>query len=124
MKRKFGFENFEIYQRAIIFTKKIYNQVKTFPDFEQYGLSNQLRRSTLSILNNIAEGYGRYHHRMKVQFYNFSRSSSHECVPLLTIAFQQGYINEEKFEELYEDCFEISIMISGLIKSINNRKSQ
>jgi four helix bundle protein len=82
MKKKFEFEKLDVYQKSIKYIDKIYRITTKFPKSEQFGLSNQLRRCTTSIALNVAEGYGRYHKKSKNQFYNFARSSAHECIPI------------------------------------------
>jgi four helix bundle protein len=122
MEKKFEFENLDIYQKAIKFNDKIYRITKSYPKFEIYGLTSQIRRSASSIALNIAEGYGRYHKNLKKQFYYIARASIYECVPVLTISLNQNYIKKSEFDELYKDCLDLSRMISGLINSIDKRE--
>ncbi|UCH90175.1 MAG: four helix bundle protein [Thermoplasmata archaeon] len=122
MIQKFEFEKLEVYQKAIKFAFKIYRISDHFPKSEGYGLTGQLKRSTTSIALNIAEGYGRYYKKGKIQFYTFARSSGYECIPILTIALHQNYIDKKDYDELYNECYTLCKMISALINSIKKRK--
>ena len=121
MEKKFEFEKFNVYQKAIDFVNNIYRVTNNFPRSEQYCLINQIKRSTTSIALNIAEGFGRYHKKEKIQFYNIARSSAHECIAILTISLHQKYFEKNEYDKLYEDCYDLSRMISGLINSIEKR---
>ena len=124
MEKRFNFEKLATYQKSIELANLIYYSTEKFPKSEQYGLVNQLRRCASSIALNIAEGYGRYYKRLKKQFYSYARSSVYECVPIITISFNQEYIEEKEYKQLYNECFELSRMLSGLIKSVDNRKTE
>jgi four helix bundle protein len=118
---KFDFEKFNLYQRATNFANEVYNVTKKFPKSEQFGLCAQLRRASLSIPLNIAEGFGKYHKNEKIQYYRTARASIHECIPGLSISLKQNFISQKIHEEMYNECYELSRMISGLINSIEKR---
>jgi four helix bundle protein len=118
----FDFEKFVIYQRAKKFSDKVYELTDDYPQKENFGLVSQLRRASLSVLLNLAEGYGRYHKRDKMKFYRTARGSIYECVPALQCSTKRNYIKNKDYIELYRECFEISRRISGLIKKIEKRK--
>jgi four helix bundle protein len=124
MEKKFEFEKLDVYQKAIEFNDNIYGVTKNYPKSELYGLISQFRRCSTSIALNIAEGYGRFHKKLKQQFYFTARASVYECIPILTISLNQNYINKSDHDKLYKQCLEISQMISGLIKSINERNTE
>ncbi|WP_455392033.1 four helix bundle protein [[Eubacterium] cellulosolvens] len=123
MDEQFGFEKLDVYQEAIKFNDKIYEITRDFPKSEMYGLISQIRRCSSSIALNIAEGYGRYHKKLKNQFYYTARASVYECIPILTISLNQKYIKKSEYDEIYNECLELSRMISGLIDSINKRNT-
>ncbi len=114
----FGFERLEVYKRALEFANVIYETTGGFPKEEQFGITSQLRRASLSISLNIAEGSGRYNIPERRQFYRVSRSSINECVPLIEISCKQGYIDSNRRDEFRKECVELAKMISGLIKSL------
>lgn len=114
----FGFEKLEVYQRAITFINKIFELTERLPNKVQYSLGDQLRRASLSIANNIAEGSGRRSKAEKSRFWSFAQSSAFECVPLLTILHCRKYVVRESYKVLYDECFQISKMLSGLINAV------
>jgi len=115
--KRLNFEKLEAYKKALQFVGHIYVIVKKFPQEERFGLSDQLRRASVSILANIAEGCGRYHKNEVIQFLRMSRSSGFECIALLQVADNQKYIDNSDYIRLYNDIQEITKMISGLINS-------
>jgi four helix bundle protein len=67
------FEELEVYKLAREFRKEIGKLIKKLPEVEKYNLKSQMRRAKLSVTNNIAEGYGRYHYQENIQFCRQSR---------------------------------------------------
>lgn len=118
----FNFEKLEVYNKAIEFVKMIYMITQKFPKEEQFGIISQLRRASVSISSNIAEGSGRFHKKDFQQFLRIARSSAYECVTLLQISKELAYLSTNDFDKLY--CFigEITKMISGLINSLNKQE--
>jgi len=114
----FNFEKLDVYKKAVIFTGIVYKVSKTFPEDEKYGLTSQIRRAAVSVPANIAEGSGRHHKKDFAQFLRISRGSVYECIPLLEIACNEGYINKAVYNELMVNCNELAKMINGLIKSL------
>ncbi len=117
----FNFEKLDVYKRSINFVNKIYKITKDFPANEIYGITSQIRRASLSVPSNIAEGSGRYHKKDFAQFLRIARSSIYECVPLLEIACNENYITKSFFEESIVDCNELAKMVNGLITSLKTR---
>jgi four helix bundle protein len=113
----FMFEGLEVYKKSMQFMMDIYALNGALKD---QTIRNQLRRAVLSIPLNIAEGQGRMHGKEKRQFYNTSRGSLLECVPLLQICSKLGYIGKEKYDHLYNLADEIGRMLNGLIRSVKN----
>jgi four helix bundle protein len=111
----FMFENLEVYKKAMAFVIDIYALNGSLKDRV---IKDQFRRAAMSIPLNIAEGQGRMHGKEKRQFYNMARGSLLECVPLLQICWKLKFIEEKKYEYLYENANEISRMLSGLINSV------
>lgn len=68
--------------------------MSNFPVDERFALASQLRRSPRSVSDNIAEGYGRFHHQENIQFCRQSRGSLHESLNQVFTAEEEGYINE------------------------------
>ena len=118
VKMEFNFEKLEVYRDAIEFAHQTYEATKLFPRGEIFGITNQLRRSAISISSNIAEGSSRGK-REFTHFLNIALGSTYECVPLLEISKRQKYISHESFSELINELHKISAKISALKNSIN-----
>jgi four helix bundle protein len=118
----FYFERFELYQRAKTFTNKVYELTDDFQQIEHFGLVTQMRRASSSVLLNLAEGFGRYHKKDKMKYYRTARGSVFECVAGLQLSSERNYITKKDYQEMYQECFELSRRISGLLNKIGNRK--
>ena len=114
-----NFEKLFVYQKSLIFVDGVYKLSKHFPSDEKYGLTDQLKRASVSILANIAEGFGRFHEKDMTHFFRVSRSSAYECIALMQVAQRQDYLKEDDYKDMYSKAQEITRMISGYIKSIN-----
>ena len=99
----FRFETLEIWKLAIDYCDKIFNIVDNFPVNTQYNLGSQLRDSSLSISNNIAEGSGSNSKPEFKNFLNYSVRSTFETVSGLIFARRRKLISEENFQDLYKD---------------------
>ncbi|MDZ7611950.1 MAG: four helix bundle protein [Candidatus Moranbacteria bacterium] len=111
------FEDIEAWQRARKLTCEIYKEFKHNRDFS---FKDQIQRATLSIGNNIAEGFERKGNKEFCKFLFISKGSCSEVRSMLYSALDLGYINEDKFRELYKETVEISKMLSGLIKKLRS----
>lgn len=117
---KFIFEKLEVYQKTLNFIGKITDVVRRLPPEIRYSIGNHLIETSVSIANNISEGAGRRGKKEKKQFYNISQGSAFECVPMITVLGRKGLIPQTDFEELYNECYGISQMLSRLIASTMN----
>ena len=77
----------------------------------------------MSISLNLAEGFSNHYKKEKIHFYSIARGSIHECIPGLELSLLPEFINYEEYKKMYNECFDLSRMISGLIKTIENRIS-
>jgi four helix bundle protein len=116
-----SYKGLVVWQKSIDFVTTIYATTKAFPIDEKFNLTSQLNRAVVSIPINIAEGYGRESHKNYLQFLKISRGSIHEVETLLLISKNLNFISDEKFEVLSEQLNEISKLLQGLIKSIQNK---
>ena len=116
-----GFKKFEdivAWQKARELTRLIY-QHTTAGGFEKdYGLQDQIRRSAVSIMANIAEGHGRRSDREFANFLNIARGSAMELQSHLYVALDLNRMNQEKFQEFYLLAGEISRMLHNLSKHL------
>jgi len=95
----------------------VYKITKTFPKNEQYGLASQMRRSSVSVTSNIAEGFSRKTRENKNQFYFIAQGSLTELQSQLKISLDVGYIDAQNFSELIDKTYRLHKLINGLIKS-------
>jgi len=114
----FNFENLDVYKKAIDLINHIYLLTKTFPKDEIFGLTSQLRRAAVSIPSNISEGSARSKKDFS-RFIDMARGSLFERVTLLQISVKQYYIDDGRFVDLKSKLTDLSKMLSGLKRSIN-----
>jgi len=114
MKKK-THKDLEVWKIAIDLVTDIYNVTKSFPKGEIYGLTNQIRRSAVSIPSNIAEGSARNSTKENIQFLYISLGSVSELETQLIIAENINYINQVENEELQSKIKHIRKMLIDLI---------
>ena len=110
------FEDIESWKKARIFVGNVYRITGDGKFSRDFGLRDQMRRASISIMLNIAEGFGRRIDREFGQFLFIALGSVAEIQSALYIALDQEYVNEEEFEDLYTKCSEVARLISGFIK--------
>jgi len=103
------------------YRKAIYAVTRKFPKDEQFGLTNQLRRAACSVTANIAEGYGRYSMQETAQFCVVSRGSLNETLDQLYVALDEGYIDQETFDALYEQGRAVEQVLNGYIAHLRRQ---
>jgi len=109
------------WQKAMKFVTAIYEVTQRFPSEERYGLTNQLRRASVSVPSNIAEGQARFSQKEFHHFLSMARGSLVEIETQLLIARNLKYLQPAKAEELLATADEIGRILNGLISSIKNR---
>jgi four helix bundle protein len=117
----FNFEKLEVWHKAIVLGDAVYTATRIFPMEERFGLTNQMRRSAVSVSSNIAEGSSRSSSIDFGRFIEIATGSVFELVSQSFIARRQGFLAEEAFRAIYDDGAEIGRMLSGLRKSIEER---
>lgn len=110
----FGFENLTVWQKAIDFSDRVYVTTRRFPDDERFGLTSQLRRASVSISSNIAEGSGRSSKTDFARFVEIGFGSLMESVSHLFVARRQSFVSQAHFDDLYSRAQELARMLSGL----------
>ena len=96
-----------------------FKMTQSFPTSELYALTNQIRRSAISIPSNIAEGYGRNSTNDYKRFLQIVVGSLFELQPQIEIALNLNYISKNIFEQIFEKTKELDRMLLALIKKIN-----
>ena len=114
-----SFKDLQIWLRSMDIVTKIYQCTKEFPSEELYALTSQIRRSAVSIPSNIAEGYGRNSTKDYIRFLQISNGSLYELETQLQIAKNLGYVTNEIFNSISQECMEISKMLNTLIRKLN-----
>lgn len=123
MEQKLPYENLDVWKVSIELSKEIYQLSKKFPKDESYGLSSQIKRATISIALNIAEGKGRHSKKEFVHFLYVARGSLYEVLTCLQLSNELSFITEEELNKLKDKCIRIQFMLSKLIKSIQEVKA-
>jgi len=109
------FEELHIYQRARQLTNSVYGLARSGEFSRDYGLANQIRRASVSILSNIAEGFERGAKAEFIQFRFIAKGSCGEVRAQLQVAADQKYISDADYSQLTELCRQTSRMISSFI---------
>jgi len=108
-----------VWQKAHSLVIDIYKAVSHFPDTEKFCLSQQIRRSAVSIAANIVEGKSKKTDKEFTSFLFNSRGSLEETRYHLLLARDLGFINNEKYEDLENQSIEISYLLNRLIESVS-----
>jgi len=108
----------EVWKKAIDFVIEVYTITSEFPKSEVYGLTSQLRRASVSIPSNLAEGAGRKGNKEFMQFLNIAQGSISELDTQLELAYRLEYINKQDYSNLINRLTEISKMLYGLAKTL------
>ena len=103
------------WQKARELTNFVYNLTRQDSFARDYGLKDQIQRATVSIMSNIAEGFGRDSNRDFIQFLSISKASTNEVRSQLYVALDQKYITPDQFDQGYQLCKETIHTIGGFI---------
>lgn len=112
------FKELEIWKRSRKFCFSIYEATSKFPFSEKFGLTNQLRRASISIPSNIAEGSARYSDKDFIRFLRMAIGSAYEIETQLLIAYDLNFLSMESQEKLIQELNEIIKMISKFAKKL------
>ena len=114
------FYDLKVWEKSMNLVTEVYRIVKLLPSEERYALSDQMRRSAVSIPSNIAEGHGRYSSREFAQFLSIAKGSLYELTTQLMLCERIKYLDSQHIQPLLAICDEIDKMLSSLIRSISN----
>jgi len=118
------FEDLEVYKLAREFSRSVSKLIKVLPKCEEFNLKGQMRRAKLSVTNNIAEGFGRFHYQENIQFCRQSRGSICELIDDFNECFDEGYIDEAYRDELKGDAYNLIKVLNSYIASIRRQKQK
>lgn len=113
-----SYKDLTIWNKGIDLVKLIYEITEKFPRKEMFGITNQMRRSALSIPSNIAEGQARNYTSEFIQFLHQSLGSLAELETQTIVSCEIGFINNQEKEKVTEKIFEIQKMAYGLLKAL------
>ncbi len=119
-----SFKEMPVWQAAMNAAEMVFQFTETLPKKEDYGLTSQVRRSTLSISANIAEAFGRAHKLDKINFYYFARGSLTETQSHLVYGTRVGYFDGEKVRNLDRELDSLHNDLNKLIRALKNRVKQ
>jgi len=106
----------KVYSTSIFLVKEVYALTSSFPVDEKFGLTSQLRRASVSIPSNIAEGASRKTVKERIRFYQIARSSLVEIDTQIEIALELGYLTQTDITELTESTNKIFAMLTNMMK--------
>jgi four helix bundle protein len=112
------YKDLKIWQKAVDLSVKVYEITRNFPKDEIYGLTSQMRRSSVSIAANIAEGSGRNSKKEFRHFLSIAYGSGSELETQLIISERNGFITKETLESIQADMLEIQKMNWALKRSL------
>lgn len=111
-----SFEDIESWKKSRIFNQLIYNKTNNIKFDKDFDLKRQIRRASVSISSNIAEGFERNTDKEFIHFLYIAKASAGEVRSQLYLSYDLNYLDEESFNILKNKIIEISKIISGLIK--------
>jgi len=118
------YRDLEVWKQTKDLVRLIYEVTKAFPKEEQFGLTNQLRRASVSIPSNIAEGCGRNHSKDSIQFFFISRGSLYEVETQIIVSFDLGYITIEEQNSILDNIKSCKRLLNGFINYFQNKGDQ
>jgi len=117
------FEDLEIWQLSRELVKQIYSVTKTTPFSKDFSLKDQIRRSSVGVMNNISEGFESRTVKLFIEYLGRSKGSCGETRSVLYVALDQNYISKPEFEDLYDLCTKISSKTLRLIQYLEKYDS-
>lgn len=117
-----SFQDIQAWQKARELSIEIY---KEFGGIKDFGFKDQINRASVSVMNNIAEGFGRSNNKEFIRFLTFSKASAIEVQSMLILAQDLNYISKEKYTHLIKTATETQNLIGGFINYLTqfNRKT-
>jgi four helix bundle protein len=116
------FTEMPVWQLAMDFAVDVFQLTEALPRKEDYGLTSQLRRASLSISNNIAESFGREHTKDKLNFYFYSRGSLLESKNELIYGERVGYFKTDAVAQKTIQIYQMHESLNKIIKTLRERQ--
>ena len=118
------FEDLDIWKKSVELYVDIFVVIENSGLKNDFSAKDQLKRATLSISNNIAEGFEYENNLQFVRFLRYSKGSAGEIRNMVTVFFMTGQISREQHDKLIDKIVEISKSIKGFMKYLSNTKKQ
>lgn len=115
-------QNNIILEKADKLAHDLYTTSKAFPKSELYGITSQIRRSSLSVCLNVIEGYSRFKLGSHINFLEIAFGSLKETHYLVEFCYKENYFDREKYNKLVDQCDEVEKMLYTKIKTLKNKK--
>lgn len=112
------FRQLKVWEKSHLLALAIYKATKDFPKEELYALTSQMRRASMSIPTNIAEGCGRNTDADFARFLQMAMGSASETEYELILARDLEFLSKEKYEKLHNDVEEVNRMLASLLKTL------
>jgi four helix bundle protein len=116
-----SYKDLLVYQKSIQLVTTVYQLTENYPQKEVFGITNQIRRASISIPSNIAEGSARNYSKEYIQFLHIALGSAAELDTQLEISTNLKYLKKEEYLKLTEQLNEISKLLFGLIRYQKSR---
>jgi four helix bundle protein len=115
-----SYKDLLVWQKAMELAERVFVVTKQLPADERFGLISQLRRASVSVPSNIAEGYGRGTRPDYLRFLRTARGSLFEIATQLQLSSRFGYLNVQTHDELIEKVDECGRILAGLIRKLED----
>lgn len=118
MDRSTSYRDLVVWKRSLALVGKVYTSTRSFPREEMYGLTSQIRRASVSIPANIAEGQARNTKGEFLQFLGIASGSLAELETLVIVSQKLGYLPSADATMLLDKCDEVGRLLAGLKRSL------
>jgi four helix bundle protein len=109
-----------VWQKAHEVVLQVYEMTREFPESEKYGIISQMRRASISVTSNIAEGFGRHTSKDKIRFYRNARGSCYEIESQAYAARDLNYLNPKSFAKLCQALGDIVLELNKIMKTLSS----
>jgi four helix bundle protein len=112
------YRDLEVWNEAMNLTEHVYRLTPSLPQNEQYGLSSQLKRASVSVPSNIAEGHGRKGSKEFLHHLSIARGSLCELETQVILSVRLNFVSKEAGEHVWNQCQTVGKLLNGLIRSL------
>ena len=115
-----SYKELKVWRKGIHLVKDIYKATAAFPKEELFGLVDQLRRASISIPSNIAEGNGRHSRGEYIRYLHIARGSCYEMETQVIISKELGFLDEAQYQSLSTQIDEVGRMLNAMIQKLSS----